>query len=320
MKKIISVAIIAVFAVSLSKEAAFALFDVSFWGVRALGMGGAFTAVADDANAPIYNVAGTGEMEKPEVTAMSSKLFVVEGNDMTMAYIGGVYPLSYEAGTLSLGWAHFGHTSIRNEDSVSLGYARQLDDLIALIAGEKVEWFSLMAGLNLKYLRQDINMNQHQSQGGELASDAFGLDIGVLARFQYGISVGYSGRYINSPEIGFGLVDEKDYVKSTNVLGLSYYSEELPFLKIPYFTAALDYEIRGGTGGNTLILGLESRVIDGKLALRAGGWESQLNFGLGYTFTFEGYGQLMLDYAFGLPLEMQGTAGSHFLSLSYRFE
>ncbi|MDR1695115.1 MAG: hypothetical protein LBR69_08205, partial [Endomicrobium sp.] len=56
------------------------------------------------------------------------------------------------------------------------------------------------------------------------------------------------------------------------------------------------------------------------LALRAGGWAEQLNFGLGYKFEFKDKGALYIDYAFGLPLKVQETYGSHFFSLSYRFD
>ena len=271
-------------------------------------MGGAFTAVADDSNAPAYNIAGISELEKAEVTFMSAKVFSgLDGLDMSADYLAFVYPISKKVGSLSLGWTYFGDTGLRREDSVNLGYARELDDLIG-----KLDWMSLMAGINLKYLRQEVRY-----KGDTLNKSAFAFDIGLLARFKYGISLGYSGRYFNRPDIGF---KSEDRIKQTNVLGLSYYSEELPLLKIPYFTIALDYEMR--EGDNNLLMGAESRVIDGNLSLRLGGWKEQLNFGVGYGLDFgkeEGKSRLMIDYTFGLPLEIQDSTGHHFVSLTFRF-
>ena len=288
---------------------AFALFDVSYWGVRAMGMGGAFTAVADDVQSPIYNIAGIGGMKKAEVTFMSAKLFSgLDGFDMSTDYFGFVYPVNEEVGSFSINWSYFGDVGLRREDSVSVGYGRSLDDLL------DSDWVSLMAGANFRYMRQEVK------ERFNLSRSAFAFDVGFLARFKYGISAGFSGRYFNKPDIGFGLVG-KDKVKPTNVLGLSYYNEDLPLLGIPYFTAAIDYEMR--EGDNILILGLESRVIDGNLSLRAGGWKEQLNFGLGYGIDFGNPGKesrLMIDYAFGLPIGgIKESTGSHFLSLTFRF-
>ncbi len=286
---------------------AMALYDISYWGVRALGMGGAFTAVSDDVNAPIYNIAGIAGMEKPEATVMSAKIFSgLDGLDMSTDYIGGVYPISRQIGSISLNWSYYGDTGLRREDSVNLGYARTLNDII------KVDWMDFMAGINLRYLSQEARYN-----GSDLNKSAFAFDLGLLARFKYGISVGFSGKYFNKPDIGF---KTEDRIKQTNVLGAAYYNEKLPLLGIPYFTFAMDYEMR--EGDNTLIMGMESKVIDGNLALRAGGWAEQINFGIGYGFDFgkdDKKSRLMIDYAFGLPLQVQETSGSHFISLSFRF-
>src|SRR5438045_1286820 len=45
------------------------------WGARPVGMGGAFTAIADDSNAPLYNPAGLVQIQWNEVSAMYSRLF-----------------------------------------------------------------------------------------------------------------------------------------------------------------------------------------------------------------------------------------------------
>ena len=61
-----------------------AVFDIGM-GARALGMGGAFVAVADDANAIYYNPAGLANVEGHKVTSLYSTLYGA-GN-----YIGAGY-------------------------------------------------------------------------------------------------------------------------------------------------------------------------------------------------------------------------------------
>src|SRR4051812_4313642 len=57
------------------------------WGARPIGMGGAFTAIADDSNAPLYNPAGIVQVQWNEVSAMYAQLFsgltLYSGNSTT---------------------------------------------------------------------------------------------------------------------------------------------------------------------------------------------------------------------------------------------
>jgi len=305
MKKIIALLSILV----LFSNNAFALFETSYWGVRALGMGGAFTAVAEGSDAAIYNMAGTAEMEKPEVTFNSAKLFTgLDGFDWGTDYIAGVFPFDKKIGAISAGWAFYGNTGLRREDTVYVGYAREMDDVLKNLNID-TDIVSVLLGATLKCLLTETKMDD----GRTFTSSALTFDLGALFRFKYGISLAYSGRYLSKPDLGYW---DKDPVKQTNVLGISYYSKELAFLKIPEFTAAFDVEMRGSE--RLYIVGAESKILDGKLALRMGGWESQVNFGLGYVFEIAG-GKLFVDYAFGLPLEIAESSGSHFLSLTFRF-
>lgn len=59
-------------------------------GARALGMGGAFTAVADDASAPWWNPAGMVYLPYREVLPQHAEKF---GNLVNQDYLGAVFPL-----------------------------------------------------------------------------------------------------------------------------------------------------------------------------------------------------------------------------------
>src|ERR1035437_10950614 len=78
-----------VFLIALLAPAAslFAAFLDDGWGARPIGMGGAFTAIADDSNAPMYNPAGIVQVQWHEMSAMYAQLFsgltLYSGNEAT---------------------------------------------------------------------------------------------------------------------------------------------------------------------------------------------------------------------------------------------
>ncbi len=294
----------------ISVQKAQAAFDDTYWGVRALGMGGAFTAVSNDANAPLYNVAGTAFAAQKEVTLMGSRLFAgLEGVEIGANYAGYVHPISANIGTISFAWSSISTPGLRREDTFNIGYARVLNDILRLDS----EIVELSAGANLKYLLQEVKFDVADTDMNTYEGAMTG-DIGLLAMFSNGIGVGFSSKYIVPADIGFM---EKDEVKNTNVLGLSYYSDELPLVKIPYFTVALDVMFRDG---ETFIrAGAESYVLDRRLAIRLGGREEAFNIGFGYEFAFANETKLVVDYALELPFEVEESYGSHFVALSFKF-
>ena len=286
-----------------------AAFEDTYWGVRALGMGGAFTAVANDANAPLYNIAGIANCVQKEVTLMGSRLFAgLEGVEISSNYLGAVYPISEEWGAVSFAWSSLGVPALARYDTFNLGYARKLNDLINI----DTDIVNLSAGLNIKYLREEINFEDDE----DLSSNKGAVtgDIGLLATFENGLRVGFSSKYLLPADIGYV---EKDNVSNMNVLGIGYFSELLPFVKIPTFTADLD--IIFVDGETKFRLGVESYVLDDKLAIRLGGREEAFDIGFGYEFTFLNDSTLIIDYALELPFEVEESYGSHFISLSFRF-
>lgn len=308
MKKIIIITAVIMTMVIIKAEGAFV---DTYWGVRALGMGGAFTAVANDSNAPLYNIAGTANATQQEVTLMGSRLFTgLEGVEIGANYFGYIHPMREEYGTISFAWSSISTPGLRREDTFNAGYARYLNDVM-MIDREVV---NISAGVNIKYLTQEVKFDEEDS---DLANTKGALtgDIGLLAQFNNGISVGYSSKYITSPDIGFVYEDK---VSNVNVIGLSYYNEQLPVLKIPYFTIAMDILMRDGETSTRI--GLETYVIEGKLAIRAGGREEAFDLGFGYEFTFANNTKLIIDYALELPMEVEETMGSHFVGLSFRFD
>ena len=309
LKKILAVLLLSIAV--LTAQQVQAAFDDTYWGVRALGMGGAFTAVSNDANAPLYNVAGTAFTAQNEVTLMGSRLFAgMDGVDIGANYVGFVHPIDADYGTISFAWSSISTPGLRREDSFIVGYARLLNDIFSL----DKDVVELSAGFNFKYLMQEVKFNATTEQDLQTYKGAMTGDIALLAMFSNGIGVGYSNKYLVPADSGFM---EKDEVKNINVVGLSYYNDELPYIKIPYFTIALDVIFRDGE--NFIRAGMESYVFDRKLAIRLGGREEAFNIGFGYEFAFANETKLVIDYALELPMLVEESYGSHFFSLSFKF-
>ncbi len=289
-------------------------FESMYWGVRPLAMGGAFTAVANDANAPLYNIAGIANLTQRQVSLTAARLFTgLEGVEIGTNYFEYTQPLSMKTnmyGVMSFAWASLSSPGLSREDTFNIGYARYLNDVFNL----DTNIVNLTAGLNLKYLRHEYNFSLSNSTGLPSSKGGLTADIGMLAQFTNGISVGYSSKYLTSPDIGFVYEDK---VSNINVIGLAYYNDLLPRLRIPYFTAAMDVIFRNNE--TSLRFGLESYVIDGKLALRTGGRQEAFDIGFGYEFSFSNNKKLIIDYALEIPLQVEESYGSHFFGISFNF-
>ena len=68
-----------------------------------------------------------------------------------------------------------------------------------------------------------------------------------------------------------------------------------------------------------LRVGVESYVLDEKLAIRLGGREEAFDIGFGYEFSFANESTLIIDYALELPMQVEESYGSHFIAVSFRF-
>ncbi len=82
--------LVSILFVSEAGNAAFQWIEV---GARPIGMNGAYTAVADDVNSVIYNVAGLGKLTRSEVSTIYSVLLPGINDSLGMSGIAYVQPL-----------------------------------------------------------------------------------------------------------------------------------------------------------------------------------------------------------------------------------
>ena len=288
------------------------------WGARPTGMGGAFSAVADDSNAPQFNPAGIVQVQWNELSANYANLYsgltLYAGNDTTrldQSYLAFTSRPIPHVGSLEISWASFNATHLYREDTVALTYARNLGDFFPVLDN------ALALGMNLKYLRRGVTLDAATAGDPVFAAGdtahAETVDLGLLYKPQEGMLSGFrfalSGMNLTRPDVGFQAVDR---VPMEGRLGIAYQSKERPWL-VP----ALDLSRRGDVTG--VAAGLESWLFNNTLGVRGGVNRDEAAAGLSYYQALGKRYGLRLDYGFTIPFFVEGSGGSHRLALALYF-
>ncbi len=282
-------------------------------GARPIGMGNAYTALADDVNAIYYNPAGLAQLDECQFTSGYGKLYwgLDDGSNLGSGFVGYAHPL-YHWGTLGAGWLNFGLQGFYRENSFIFSYGNSLKK-------------RLLAGLNLKLLYKKYGKNLYTENalidgGPEVSGErdpvfskgysktGFSTDLGLLYKFNREYSLGLALTDINQPHMD--LKDNKSRVPIGVRSGFLYNSDFLTF--------ALDTTFRNGDVN--VYSGAEKWFSNRTFGVRAGlgvGSRSFSNLALGASYTKYLF---QFDYAFLYPLSgIRDTYGSHRISLTLRF-
>jgi hypothetical protein len=127
-------------------------------GARPLGMGSAFTAVADSADAPYWNPAGLAGISSSEITTMQTRL----STDADHYYVSYVQPAL--GGTLGISWVQVGIGTITqtsaevnpdNNEVVNLSIFSYFSNAYLMSYGKNLNEH-IAVGLTGKYLTSDM--------------------------------------------------------------------------------------------------------------------------------------------------------------------
>jgi len=258
-------------------------------GARAMGMGSAYAAVADDAFGFFYNPAGTANTPYIQGAGTVGRLQSPKG---PLSYAAGSYLRPYEPiNTATVGAAYYLERQ-RNGgdiDTLMFNYAQELK--IRDIPFSK----PLKVGANVKIVNSDA---------GDGAKGKFGIgfDAGVIARTNMGLSAGL---------VVSDLVTALAYPRPGITLATAYTWDRR-------VTLAGDFRVRGGLA--EFYPGVEMSFQQGLLRARAGkglnlDGVSTFAFGLGLNFS-----PMILDVAMSLPTAgLNRSGGGYQATFSYRF-
>jgi long-subunit fatty acid transport protein len=138
------------------------------WSARAAAMGGAFVAVADDAQTGLMNPAGTIELKKRHFAASYRKMTL----DRRMGFVSYAQTLQEGDAGIGISWINLGVGDIeeRNINGELIGDIRYYENLLALSFGKRFAKVILL-GVNVKY---------DQSNLAGISVNGLGFDLGFL--------------------------------------------------------------------------------------------------------------------------------------------
>ncbi len=281
----------------------FAAFKDPGFLARPTGLGGAFVAVADDVTAGWFNPAGLAQLEGRGASFTYSKPYAsLDGVDISLSCISYLHSLG-ERGTVSAGWARFSTADLYQEDTflVSYGYDLSL----------------LQAGASLKFFNRAVVMDERTAQdevfSGGSSKSAFSVDLGAFKTWGETLTTGLCVKNVNEPNVGFLA---NDPVPSELWLGASDTFAVEKAAGDLMGTVALSFRNKV----YNIHAGAELWLLNHTLAARAGGNRNEASVGSSYLYAIPNSSlTLETHYSFSWPFSIEGTAGSHRLSLGIQF-
>lgn len=258
-------------------------------GARALGMGGGFISLADDASAIYYNPAGLPNLNYQEFSFMHIELF--EGTSYN--YAGWVFPDSKLRG-VGIGFFRIGTDDIEGRSDFISGSTFGYSESQILFSYGQTLGDDFSIGGSFKIVNQSLDT---------LSDYGLGFDVGFSLQLTDNISSGLIFRDIVPSELKLAAETETAPITIAGGIGL----KNISLREKSTLTAAIELEkienrtIKVHTGGELLFNQI--------YALRTGYDKDNFSFGAGIIIN-----RIKIDYAYKI---MDNINDSHRFSLSF---
>lgn len=258
-------------------------------GARAMGMGNAYGAIADDAFGVFYNPAGSANTPYVQAAGSLGRLASPVGTltDFSAAYLRPYEPTN----TVTIGAAYNLERQVNSGDMDTILFNYAQDIKISAVPLSK----PLAVGANFKF----VNVSNGRGGGGGFG---MGFDVGALARTEMGLKIGAAIT---------DLTTNTGVPRGGLLLATAYTYDH-------WLTFAGDFRVKGGLAD--YYPGVEASLLQGLLKIRAGrglslDGDNTIAFGLGIDFS-----PVSLDVAMSLPTaSINRPAGGYMASFAYRF-
>jgi hypothetical protein len=291
------------------------------YGARPLGMGGAFTSLANDTNAIFTNPAGLGVIEDWSVTSMSTQLLrkvncQLAGGSVKLG--PGTFGIGYIGTSAPAGYKYDGDGNLISSKPISynssvilLSYGVSLSNIIKSGKGMG----NVAIGGSVKAISKGFSELEKANASGT------SMDIGLIMRpnksiFSFGASINNIGSSIK------WVSDSKEIIEGVTKLGASakLIGADGMFKDLPgQLVASADLKLLSGGKPAAMSIGAEYKVMN-YLALRAGldqepisASETSNCFTAGVGVEFSGF---RFDYAYKADPD-SSELSNHYFSISY---
>jgi len=270
---------------------------------RALGMGGAFGAIADDVYGLYFNPSGIAAMEKTEVSATYLKYFA----EITYTYLGFVNP-NTQFGAIGLGITNLGITDIerRDADTVAAIDTFGATDMAITLAWAKK---NAVPGL-LKDTSLGVSLKSITSKIDTKSAGAIALDLAATHKVSKKLN---TALVIQNVSGGIKFDKESDPLPLNVKLAGAYKFNEKALAAVDLDQGISDGKMYASLGGEYWIVKQFAVRLGYKYGYSTATLGSTVGLGVGIGFRMWEAG---LDYAF-VPFGDLGD--THRVSLSYRF-
>ena len=210
---------------------------------RAMGMGGAFVAVADDNHAILWNTAGLSQIKKRQISTAIVCIPGLETHDsggIGYNFLGITQPIgslcTVGFGWLNLGLSTYGFSPIYSENTFILSIARNLGGAGSYAYSKYFKSESILdtlsVGINIKYLVKSYDKDNEYLINDSFFNEgtsksSFSIDAGLFIEAIKNWPMGVFVKNLTQPDTSISSTDDvDDHVPMEIKIGISYKGEK----------------------------------------------------------------------------------------------